>query len=363
MDIIAVQTANKVKKTINTRYNGFSFSYVAKEGDKIITSPKEFDKKGNSLRVYVNGMRAVKDRDYTLPDNKTVSFNIELLKGDEIELSTEIAGIPEIHVDYDDTDIKASIAKNTSAVSATKQKTEENTAAITTINGLIETINSAIAAINTALDDDKDGTLTDTLANLKAQWDAADNDLKSLITNKATQADLDKAVEDLSNLSKSVSDLSKKVSDLSANGHDIIDATNGRKYSIVLNNGSISAALNQSVMALTATDATGFTKDIAKEFHIAITANDDAGTTAKEKYVVPENCTLEKETSEGVWIPITNEFVNKTTIADETINLRATFTAAGNYEIKCQFINDKDFVLGEVKAKINITEPQQTTES
>lgn len=44
---------------------------------------------------------------------------------------------------------------------------------------------SEIQSIKTALDDDEDGSILDTILNLKTQWEAADSDLNTLITQKA----------------------------------------------------------------------------------------------------------------------------------------------------------------------------------
>lgn len=67
----------------------------------------------------------------------------------------------------------------------TSELTNDSNFVTTTVT---DALNTQIQNIKTVLDDDADGSITDTLANLKAQWEGADSSLQTLINQKTSKA-------------------------------------------------------------------------------------------------------------------------------------------------------------------------------
>ena len=184
MDVVSMQLANKALKRLNTEYNGFCYNLTATEGQTDFTIEREFDKEGYSLKVYVEGIRATKFRDYEIVDSKTVRFKKPLVEGDIVTLTTDVAGVPKYIVDYDDTEIKEEVGR-------VKTSITEIESSITNLISSIEDANNEINVVKNCLDDDKDGSIIDTIENIKAQWESADEDLKTLINGKCSITQLD----------------------------------------------------------------------------------------------------------------------------------------------------------------------------
>lgn len=163
MDIISMQIANKVLKRMNKEFNGLYDVLIATEGQKEFITSKPHDIQNKGLHVYVNGYHATESLDYTHTNETTILFSKPLRKDDIVVLTTQIAGLPKYEAPgYDDT----------------------------TIKGELESMKGKVNAIISALDDDGDGDLFDTIANLKAEWGSADTGLKELVNKKASSEEL-----------------------------------------------------------------------------------------------------------------------------------------------------------------------------
>lgn len=182
MDIISVQIAKKAEKKLEAHYSGFDYKVVATNGQTVVTCEKEFDPRGYTLRLYVDGVRAIRGVDYEVTNNKTVTFTKPLFGGEIILFTTDVAGVPVYNVteEYDDTELKGSLAEVNSTVSE--------------LNSNLESINTSLTgeinAIKTALDENEDGSIIDTIGNLKKQWEDADGELNVLINQKVNTNEL-----------------------------------------------------------------------------------------------------------------------------------------------------------------------------
>lgn len=354
MDVIAMQVANKALKKINTEYNGFCYTYNATDGQTEVVSQKSFDAEGYTLKVYVDGVRAIKDRDYRIVNNTTIAFLEPLRSGDAVTLSTDIAGVPNYTIMYDDTDIKREVAN---------------------IKGGMVTVNGEIANIKNALDEDGDGSILDTIANIKKEWEDADKGLKKLIDGKVDTADfnaLETSLEELKNtvlsLVSSVADKASaeqlgvvassletqisKVGELKAkvevmekkelSDFGIKDSHDGRKYAFTLVNGAIVPVLNHTVMSVSSNLAAEVFTSEPVEFELSVIANQDSNTIAKAKFDIPANIILEYDAlGNGNWVRVDEYLVsneNTFTIMDRGFKLRVTATTDGDYSIGCTII-------------------------
>jgi hypothetical protein len=190
MDVISMQIANKVLRRMNTEFNGVYDKFVATAGQKTFTTTKVVATDGNALKVFVDGILAVKDIDYTVIDSRNIQFINGLEAGAQVLLTTDVVGVPKFEMvapAYDDTQVKADINSL-----ATRAQNSEN--AIFALQTRVTNAESEINNIKSVLDEDGDGSITDTIANIKAQWESADGNLTNLINNKAEQSDLE-AVE------------------------------------------------------------------------------------------------------------------------------------------------------------------------
>lgn len=354
MDVIAMQVANKALKKLNTEYNGFCYTYNATDGQTEVVSQKSFDAEGYTLKVYVDGVRAIKDRDYRIVNNTTIAFLEPLRSGDAVTLSTDIAGVPNYTIMYDDTDIKKEVAD---------------------IKGDIVTVNGEIANIKNALDEDGDGSILDTIANIKKEWGGADKGLKELIDGKVDTADfnaLETSLEELKNkvlslvssvdgkasaeqlgvVASSLETQISKVGELKAkvevmekkelSDFGIKDSHDGRKYAFTLVNGAIVPVLNHTVMSVSSNLAAEVFTSEPVEFELSVIANQDKNTIAKAKFNIPSNVILEYDAlGNGNWVRIDEYLVsheNTFTVTDRNFKLRVTATTDGDYSIGCTII-------------------------
>ncbi|URZ18516.1 hypothetical protein [Clostridium felsineum] len=208
MDIISMQIANRLQKKMKEEYGGMYEVFTATEGQTTFTSKESFMKEGHTLKVFVDGALAIDDEDYSKKDANTIVFTKGLQAGNIVLLTTEVVGVPKFeNPSYDDTTLKNLIATKADEASL-KTVADEVTLArgdsaslsdkLVSITSSIPkayddtSLKNQVQGIITALDDNKDGSITDTIANLKAQWEAADGDLKKLVDNKAEEADLTK---------------------------------------------------------------------------------------------------------------------------------------------------------------------------
>lgn len=163
MDIISMQIANKVIKRMNREYNGILETVVAVQGQTEVSITKDFGTTGHTLEIHVDGIKAIEGKDFAIKDSKTVVFSEPLQKGNIVAFSTSVAGIPRFNITnppYDDSEVK-----------------------------------KKIEYILLALDDNKDGIITDTIANLRKQWLEADDSVKDLV-KKCASLDSVKAILD-----------------------------------------------------------------------------------------------------------------------------------------------------------------------
>lgn len=413
MDIISMQVANKALKRLNTEYGGFCYTIVATEGQTDFTSQKPFDKEGYTLRVHVDGIRAVKDRDYTLISDKVVKFNEPLSLGEVVTLSTDIAGVPKYSIEYDDTDIKREVGI---------VKTD-----LITANEKIVAANNEIEIIKTALDEDLDGSILDTIADIKKQWADADADLKLLVDGKAgveeiaainlTIADitekLNKVVQDIANANLALeakasteqvgvvasdlvslteqletakldltgqvgavaSDLAGQVEIISTtktkveavekkglSDFAVKDEYTGRKYCLSVNNGVVVPVLNHVVMATTVNIPEQYTVNEPQEFTIGIIPNEDAGIMIKAHFTIPVGAKVEYyEATDSQWHELVDTFGPPETgfpVLDITTPFRATFTEDGTHTAKVKFNRvDNNYTLHEVDLEFKAVNP------
>lgn len=165
MDVLSMQIANKVRKRMDTEYGGIYETFTATSGQTTVVTSGAFSTTGHLLKVFVDGILAIQGTDYTLQDGQTIVFTKGLTSGDIVLATTEVVGIPRFTVTnpaYDDTELR-----------------------------------DKVAGIVAAMDEDGDGSILDTIANIKTQWEGADGDLTTLINNKVEQAVVDAIIAEL----------------------------------------------------------------------------------------------------------------------------------------------------------------------
>jgi hypothetical protein len=162
-----MQIANKVRKKMEMEYGGLYETFTATAGQTVFDTTGKFSTQGHVLKVYVDGVLAIKDVDYAIQDDNTIVFVEGLTEGAIVLITTEVVGIPKFTVynpPYDDTELRTKIGQ-----------------------------------VIAALDEDGDGSIFDTIANIKAQWEAADGSLQTLIASKVEQAVVDLVIEEITN--------------------------------------------------------------------------------------------------------------------------------------------------------------------
>ena len=248
MDIIAMQTANKVLRRMNREFNGMYDAYVAKAGQTIFETSKAHDTEHHGLHVYVNGFHAIEGQDYVHLNSIEIEFKKSLNAGDVVLLTTQVVGVPKVEGQaYDDTEVQAKIAEFTTSIS---------------------NLSTKVANIIAAIDEDGDGEIVDTIADLKAQWEEADGDLKDLIAGKASLEQLQTLSEAIA-LKASMSELTTlqetvankaEVTDVEALEEQIqnmstattlTDEETGRPYVLAISGGNLSAKLDGVPSAIT----------------------------------------------------------------------------------------------------------------
>jgi len=202
MDVIAMQTANKVLKRMNTQYNGMLHKAVATAGQTAFILPKQYAPGSHTLEVYVDGIKAVLTDDYLETNNLTVTFTEGRELGQVVTFQTQVAGVPVTQIAnpaYDDAVVKEDIDAAELAVSTLQGKMDTAEGKIVTLEEQMSTAQGGIEGLDTrlvtaegkvtsilsVLDADSDGSIVDALSDLKAQWEDADGDLTALISNKA----------------------------------------------------------------------------------------------------------------------------------------------------------------------------------
>lgn len=292
MDVISMQIANKILRKINKNYNGFYELQTAIKGQTEFTISKEYGFGEHTLGVYVDGAIAYEKTDYVEVNATSVKFIHPMDGGELILFKTEVAGTtsyPILNPEYDDTSIKELIKGNTETINNVDSKLSD-------AKDRIKTTEEKIANIITALDEDGDGSITDTIADLKSQWESADSNLTNLISNKVEQSVFDilqeeveaargihaslnenltaiiksienyddtvikqevsklksdieglqTSIDSIETLNESISNLTDKVSELEAKSNIVLkDTVTGWGYNIVITNGNIVAQLNK----------------------------------------------------------------------------------------------------------------------
>lgn len=364
MDVLSMQIANKIRKRMDTEYGGIYETFVATENQTEVVTTEKFAAVGHTLKVYVDGILAIPDTDYTTTDDHTIHFIDPLKAGDIILITTEVVGIPVFKVTnppYDDTDI-------------------------------LKKINDII----TAIDDNGDGSILDTISNIRTQWKNADNDLKNLIDNKAEtnavniiadaineakgdKASLkDKLDEILSAIPAQYDDTGinteinsikddvhaaqesiESIENKSISDFIILDTLTARKYKLNLSGGTLVPVLNQTNMELQ-TSVPVYTIGVNQEFTVTTVANDDAGKLVRAHFTLPDGINAEYyEVQDGNWYPLTDVFGPESgyPLSDITARFRATFSNAGQYNIEVSFNKiDNDASLGSVTIPVTVNE-------
>ena len=209
IDIISMQSAKKALKILNERYSGLATFIVAEEGQDEFNIGEPCDTTGHSLIVLLNGERAWKDRDFKFLSNERIKFNFKTRKGDVVVFNKSYAGIPQYsNPPYDDIKIKSDLEKLSSDLINVNElihslKPYDDTE----IKSLISQMTGEIENIITAIDDDKDGDILDTIGNIKAQWENADGDIKKLIELKLSKDDLSTEIDKLESIKKISEDI------------------------------------------------------------------------------------------------------------------------------------------------------------
>ena len=352
MDIISMQIANKVLKRMNTEFNGLYDLYIATGGQKVFRTTKPHDITNRSLHVYVNGFHAAEETDYIHKDQYDIEFKTGLKRGDIVLLTTQVVGVPKFEVinpAYDDSTIKAEIVQLT----------------------------NRIQAVVTALDENGDGSIIDTIGNLKKMWEDADQDLVKLVELQATKAELQALAErveevagsippndtelagKVSKLETSMTAMERRVKDLedntSAKDLFIADDKTGRKHKLHLTDGTISAKLVGAPMEVTHTAPQSVILDVATEFRLNVIANADLNQ--KVKLVVSHNDKVKLEYNDGSqWAP----FVSKTidSLTNLGYSLRITGVELGTHEVRIDLLkHDNNIQLGTTTFSVIINEP------
>lgn len=354
MDIISMQIANKVLKRMNTEFNGAYDIFIATEGQKTFSTTRPHDISGHTLHVYVNGYHAVCGEDYTHANNTTFEFKNSLRKGDVVLATTQIVGIPRFEVinpEYDDTSIKTEIG----------------------------IINNQISNIISALDENGDGSIVNTIADIKKQWADADSNIMLLVEQKATTEDLQllaTRVEELAGLIPAEYDdteLANKIATLESTALHVnqkieviekkiqedsvflIDDLTGRKHKLSLTNGILGANAIGEPLEITHTAPLESTVNIPAEFKLNIIANADLNQKVKLMVSKPEQVSIEQNDKVS-W----NTFGNQTVeaLTNLSYNLRATASEEGTHEISIAILKyDNNHELGKVTFSIEAKEP------
>lgn len=116
-------------------------------------------------------------------------------------LNEIIATIPK---EYNDVQIKSDVKTVSDEVSAARNGKA-------TLLEELQDLSAKIQDIVTALDDDKDGSIIDTIANIKTQWENADSSLQSLINNKAETSSVTTLSDELSSAREGKTTLKEKL--------------------------------------------------------------------------------------------------------------------------------------------------------
>lgn len=392
MDIISMQIANKVLKRMNTEFNGAYDIFIATEGQKVFSTAKPHDISGYTLHIYVNGYHAVSGEDYTHTNETTFEFKDALRKGDVVLATTQIVGIPRFEVtnpEYDDTSIKNQLSA----------------------------INAQITGIINAMDEDSDGSIIDTIADIKKQWADADSNLMTLIEKKATTEELadlklkveaikipptyDDAVlsakvtalegstglldgkittleestaalkvettalkESTTAIEESATVLEKKVLALEVGSKSnelfINDEDTGRKHKIVLKDGVLKANIIGIPLAVTQTGPTSGLVDEVQEFNLNIVANADLNQKVNLVLADNEKVKLEYK-KDDLWELFETQTIEA--LSNSYYELRITGLETGNHLVKFDILRfDNNFELGTTSFNIDVTEPPVVTE-
>ena len=207
MDIISMQIANKVLKRMNTEYNGVYDVFTATQGQKTFTLSKVVETSGHVLKVFVDGVLAIEGVDYTRADANTVTFVVGLDAGSNVLLTTEVTGVPKMEVvypPYNDTTVKNDITSVT-----TRAQNLENS--YSTVNTRLNSLDTEVAAIKSALDEDGDGSIIDTIADIKSAWQGADATLQTFVDSKADKTTVQPIVDELTTARGAEVDLNSKL--------------------------------------------------------------------------------------------------------------------------------------------------------
>lgn len=354
MDIISMQIANKVLKRMNTEFDGAYDIFIATEGQKTFTTTRAHDTSGHTLHIYVNGYHAVSGEDYTHTNDTTFEFKKALRKGDVVLVTTQVVGISKFVVtnpEYDDTAIKNQLS----------------------------VINNQINNIISAMDEDKDGSIIDTIADIKKQWADADGNIMKLIELKATKEELallSQRIEEVASsipqayddtqisnkiitLENAATLASQKIEALEVKTKDesiaLYDEVSGRKHKVVLVNGVIQTRLVGLPLELTHTAPTNAIIDIAKEFRLNITANADLNQKVKLIVSKPEQVLIEYNDTTS-WSAFTNQTIEALT--NLSYNLRFSASTVGHHEISISVVKfDNNHELGKTTFTVDTQEP------
>lgn len=353
MDIISMQIANKVLKRMNTEFNGAYDIFVATEGQRRFTTTKEHDTEGHTLHVYANGYHGVSGEDYTHIDNKTFEFTTGLRKGDVVLATTQVVGIPRFEVtnpEYDDTAVKGQIA----------------------------IINNQISNIISAMDEDGDGSIIDTIADIKKQWADADSNIMKLIELKATEEDLQllaARVEELAgtipgeyddttivgkitSIENVVASMGERVKDIEAAVSDetvhLFDEQTGRRFRVTLANGVIGFKPVGVPSELTHTAPAEVTIGIPTEFRLNVSANADLNQKVKLIVSSPNGIALEHNNG-SAWLPFETQVIESLT--NLGCKLRLTGEEIGNHEVSISIVKfDTNAQLSKATFSVEVKE-------
>ncbi|URZ09253.1 hypothetical protein [Clostridium felsineum] len=333
MDIISMQIANRLQKKMKEEYGGMYEVFTATEGQTTFTSKESFMKEGHTLKVFVDGALAIDDEDYSKKDANTIVFTKGLQAGNIVLLTTEVVGVPKFeNPSYDDTTLKNLIATKADEASL-KTVADEVTLArgdsaslsdkLVSITSSIPkayddtSLKNQVQGIITALDDNKDGSITDTIANLKAQWEAADGDLKKLVDNKAEEADLTKLSSAVDGIKTSVASKADATSLKSV--ADEVTAARGS-----------SASLAERINSISTGSGSGY-DDTALKNLIAAKA-DEADFTKLSSTVSDIKTSVASKADEASLKSVTDEITTargeSTSLSDKLVSITASIPKA-----------------------------------
>ena len=357
MDVIAMQTANKVLKRMNTEFNGMYDTFVAVDGQKLFSTSKIHDTENHSLHVYVNGFHAVDGQDYVHKSTTEIEFKSPLRKGDVVLLATQIVGVPKFEIvnpAYDDSTIRSEITS----------------------------LQNRINAIHEVLDDDKDGSIVDTISNLKKLWEDADGELIKLVEACATKEELKAVADKIAELEKDqssnnneelvnkVAELERALSELSNRVDKLEDASNvkdlfmtdsitGRKHKLILTSGSLSAQQVGDACVIEHTAQSEAIINQEMQFRLNILANADLNQ--KVKLLVSHNNSVSLEYNDGYqWREFTTRTIDSLTNLGYT--MRLTGLATGTHEVKFDIVKyDNNAELATVAFSVVVKEQPSAT--